>query len=93
MVGLTGMLVMTTLLLSVSNNLPPTNYIKLIDIWMLFGMVTPFFDIIILTVNAYHKEQEEMEMVCSFNPCCLFSSRLYSFAFFMLLHFFRIYFT
>jgi hypothetical protein len=57
MVSLTGMLVMTTLLLSVSNNLPPTNYIKLIDIWMLFAMVSPFFDIIIHTVKAYSEER------------------------------------
>ncbi len=32
------MLVMTTLLLSVSNNSPPTNNVKLIDVCMLFGM-------------------------------------------------------
>ncbi len=57
MVGLTGMLVMTTLLLSISNNLPSTNYIKLIDIWMLFGMSTPFFDIIIHTIVGYYQEQ------------------------------------
>ena len=56
MVGLTGMLVMTTLLLSVSNNLPPTNYIKLIDVWMLFGMISPFFDIIVHTVAGYYYE-------------------------------------
>lgn len=38
MVALTAMLVMTTLLLSVSNNSPPTNNVKLIDVCMLFGM-------------------------------------------------------
>ncbi len=59
MVGLTGMLVMTTLLLSVSNNLPPTNYIKLIDVWMLFGMVMPFFDIINHTIVGYYREDLE----------------------------------
>ncbi len=54
MVGLTGMLVMTTLLLSVSNHLPPTNYVKLIDVWMLYGLICPFFDIIIHTMAAHY---------------------------------------
>ncbi len=63
MVALTGMLVMTTLLLNVSNNLPPTNYIKLIDIWMLFGMVNPFFDILLHTlVGFYHENILQLEV-------------------------------
>ncbi len=64
MVGLTGMLTMTTLSLSISNNLPPTNYIKLIDVWMLFGMIMPFIDIILHTVIGYcHEKIESVELV------------------------------
>ncbi len=64
MVGLTGMLTMTTLSLSISNNLPPTNYIKLIDVWMLFGMIMPFVDIILHTIIGYHNEKiDSFELV------------------------------
>ncbi len=57
MVSLTGMLTMTTLSLSISNNLPATNYVKLIDVWMLFGMVMPFVDIILHTIIGYYQDK------------------------------------
>ena len=31
-----------TLYMAVSNKLPPTSYIKLIDIWLIFGLTLPF---------------------------------------------------
>ena len=49
-VAITSMLVMYTLNQSVSSKLPPTSYIKFIDIWILFGMSQPFFIIIILVL-------------------------------------------
>ena len=33
---------MYTLYMAVSNKLPPTSYIKLIDIWLIFGLTLPF---------------------------------------------------
>ena len=44
------MLVMYTLNQSVSSKLPPTSYVKFIDIWILFGMSQPFFIILILVL-------------------------------------------
>ena len=41
-VTITTMLVMYTLYMAVSNKLPPTSYIKLIDIWLIFGLTLPF---------------------------------------------------
>ena len=41
-VTLTTMLVMYTLYQSVSVALPPTSFIKMIDIWLIFGLVMPF---------------------------------------------------
>ena len=41
-VTLTTMLVMYTLYQSVSVTLPPTAFIKMIDIWLIFGLVMPF---------------------------------------------------
>ena len=35
-------LVMYTLYMAVSNKLPPTSYIKFIDVWLIFGLTLPF---------------------------------------------------
>ena len=43
MVALTGMLVMYTLYQRISLTLPPTAYLKLLDIWLIFSLVMPFF--------------------------------------------------
>ena len=48
MVALTSMLVMYTLYQSVSSSLPQTSDLKMIDIWLLIGLIMPFFIIIIL---------------------------------------------
>ena len=48
MVALTSMLVMYTLYQSVSNSLPATAYLKMVDVWLLFGLIVPFFTILIL---------------------------------------------
>ena len=34
--------VMYTLYMAVSNKLPPTSYIKFIDVWLIFGLTLPF---------------------------------------------------
>ena len=47
--NVTVMLVLTTMFLSVSTNLPPTAYIKMIDCWLLFNLLKPFVDIILQT--------------------------------------------
>ena len=47
---MTTMLVMYTLNQSVSRKLPPTSYIKLIDVWLLFGLILPFFITILLII-------------------------------------------
>ena len=41
-VTVTTMLVMYTLYQSVSHKLLPTAYIKMIDIWLIFGLILPF---------------------------------------------------
>ncbi len=43
MVSLTGMLVMYTLYQSISLTLPPTAYFKLLDYWLIFSLLMPFF--------------------------------------------------
>ena len=34
---------------SVSTNLPPTAYVKMIDCWLIFSLIKPFVDIILQT--------------------------------------------
>ena len=43
MVALTAMLVMYTLFQSVALTLPTTAYLKLLDYWLIFGLIMPFF--------------------------------------------------
>merc|ERR1719193_1117343 len=48
-VNLTSLLVLTTLFISVSGALPPTAYVKLIDIWLIFAQLIPFCEVILHT--------------------------------------------
>ena len=60
-VNLTVMLVLTTMFISVSNNLPTTSYVKMIDIWLLGSLFLPFVEVILHTYmdvlrNDYDRE-------------------------------------
>ena len=48
-VNLTIMLVMTTILTSKIEELPPTSDMKMIDIWLIFCLVVPFLEVILRT--------------------------------------------
>ena len=48
-VNLTGMLVLTTIFLSVSSSLPETAYVKMVDIWLLFCILVPFCEVLLHT--------------------------------------------
>ena len=39
------MLVLTTMFINVSNNLPKTSYVKMIDIWLIFNLLLPFIEV------------------------------------------------
>ena len=56
--NVTVMLVLTTMFINVSNNLPKTAYIKMIDIWLLFNLFKPFVDIIMQTYIETLKAEE-----------------------------------
>ena len=49
-VNLTSLLVLVTLFISVSDSLPRTSYVKLIDIWLIFNLLVPFIDILLHTI-------------------------------------------
>ena len=41
---------MTTMFVSVSNDLPRTSYIKMVDIWLVFNLLIPFVEVLL---NVY----------------------------------------
>jgi hypothetical protein len=57
--SLTIMLVMYTLYQSISYTIPQTAYLKLIDYWLIFCLLTPFFIFIIET--AWYLEQNRKQ--------------------------------
>jgi len=61
MVSLTGMLVMTTLFLNTTATLPKTAYFKMMDIWMVFGLLLPFIVVILHTILEYNRCQLDGE--------------------------------
>ena len=52
MVALTSMLVMYTLYDSSSSSLPKTSYLKMIDVWLLPGLLLPFIVFLIEVIYA-----------------------------------------
>ena len=63
-VTLTTMLVMYTMYQSVSIALPPTAFIKMIDIWLIFGLVMPFcvFFLLVMIDHLPSSKPGELEM-------------------------------
>ncbi len=47
-VNLTALLVLTTLFISVSGSLPATAYVKMVDIWLIFGQLVPWMEVRLL---------------------------------------------
>ena len=61
--NVTVMLVLTTMFINVSNNLPKTAYIKMIDVWLLFNLFKPFIDIIVQTyIESLRGEGEQRDI-------------------------------
>ena len=61
--NVTVLLVLTTMFISVSNNLPKTAYIKLIDVWLIFNLLKPFVDILVQTyIETLRQEEDEREI-------------------------------
>ena len=46
-VNLTGMLVLSTMFVSVSSNLPVTSDIKMIEVWLIFSLMVPFTEVLL----------------------------------------------
>ena len=53
------MLVIASLFVSTSASLPRTSYFKMIDIWMIFCFLLPFFEVILHTIVEYCDEDDK----------------------------------
>jgi len=57
------MLVLVTMFISVSNNLPKTSYMKMIDVWLLFNLLYPFVIVLIHTrMDSLRENENEGEV-------------------------------
>ena len=61
-VNLTSLLVLTTLFISVSQSLPPTAYIKMIDVWLIFAQLIPFAEVLLHSWMDMHRVSEDREV-------------------------------
>merc|ERR1712013_272247 len=58
-VNLTVMLVLTTMFISVSNALPKTSYVKMVDIFLIASLVVPFVEVLLQTYIEYLRGKVE----------------------------------
>ena len=61
-ISLTVMLVLYTLFQSISSNMPPTAYVKFLDIWLIFCLIMTFLICVIEFTWELIKENEENEV-------------------------------
>ena len=57
-VNLSVMFVMTTLFVSVMEKLPRTSYIRMVDIWLIYGQLFPFLEVVLITFKEYFAAQK-----------------------------------
>jgi len=57
-VNVTVMLALATIFLGLSQSVPVTSYIKMVDIWMLFTMTIPFLEVVYHTSNEMSKQSD-----------------------------------
>ena len=61
-VNLTSMLVLTTMFINVSNSLPKTSYMKMVDAWLLFNLLYPFIVVLLHTYMDTLRRDEDREI-------------------------------
>ena len=66
-VNLTAMLVLTTIFLGVSGDLPTTSYIKMIEIWLLFCLFIPF-TYVLLHIHIDNLRVSQCKLIFRWTP-------------------------
>ena len=39
--------------------LPPTSYVRMVDVWLIFGQLIPFVEVTILTIRELYNDERE----------------------------------
>ena len=52
----------TTLFISVSQSLPPTAYVKMIDVWLIFAQMIPFVEVLLHSWMDLHRVAEDRQI-------------------------------
>ena len=60
-VNLSVMFVMTTLFVSVMEKLPQTSYVRMVDIWLIYGQILPFIQVVLVTYMEACREVQIVE--------------------------------
>ena len=60
--NLTSMLVLTTMFINVSNSLPKTSYMKMVDAWLLFNLMYPFIVVLLHTYMDTIRSDDDREI-------------------------------
>ena len=55
------MLVLTTMFINVSNSLPKTSYMKMVDAWLLFNLLYPFIVVLLHTYMDTLRNEDDQE--------------------------------
>ena len=59
---------LTTFFISISDKLPKTSYVKMIDLWLITNLLIPFIEIILQTLmNVWYKDGVDDRIVLSTN--------------------------
>ena len=61
-VNMMVMLVLTTMFINVSNQLPKTSYIKMMDVWLIFNLIVPFVEVLLHTYKDTLRKEENREV-------------------------------
>ena len=59
-VNLTCMMVLATMFISISNELPKTAYIKMMDYWLVFNLLLPFVEVLLHTYMERLNDDEQV---------------------------------
>ena len=45
---------------SVMEKLPPTSYVRMVDVWLIFGQLIPFVEVSLLTIREVYDDENQL---------------------------------
>ena len=61
-VTLSVLFVMTTFFVSIMEKLPQTSYIRMIDVWLIYGQLFPFAQVVLVVYAEYLKSKKSLQL-------------------------------